>query len=61
MLVAARDLVPDDHISLRIGDIAPADLRIINGNALLDQSALTGEAFPIEGNGDFLQFTCKGN
>lgn len=49
-LVTAKDLVPDDCVYLRMGDIAPADIRIISGNILCDQSALTGEAFPVEGS-----------
>lgn len=39
------DLVPGDIISMRAGDIVPADLRIIEEhNAALDESTLTGEA-----------------
>lgn len=46
--VPALDLVPGDHIHLRIGDLAPADLRIVDGELLVDQSALTGESLPVE-------------
>ena len=43
------ELVPGDIIQLAAGDIAPADARIINARDLfVDQSALTGESFPIE-------------
>jgi H+-transporting ATPase len=48
-LITAENLVPDDIIHLRMGDISPADIRIISGNASLDQSVLTGEALPTEG------------
>jgi H+-transporting ATPase len=45
--VAARELVPGDVIRLRLGDIVPADARILAGDPLeVDQSALTGESLP---------------
>jgi len=44
---AARDLVPGDVIRLRLGDIVPADARLLEGDAVeVDQSALTGESLP---------------
>src|SRR5271170_7889102 len=44
---AARDLVPGDVIRLRLGDIVPADARLLNGDEVeVDQSALTGESLP---------------
>jgi H+-transporting ATPase len=46
--VDARELVPGDIIFLRIGSIVPADAKVINGNLLVDQSALTGESLPVE-------------
>jgi H+-transporting ATPase len=43
----ARDLVPGDVIRLRLGDIVPADARLLKGDDLsVDQSALTGESLP---------------
>jgi H+-transporting ATPase len=43
----ARDLVPGDIIRLRLGDIVPADARLLEGDPLeVDQSALTGESLP---------------
>jgi Mg2+-importing ATPase len=42
-------IVPGDIIHLSAGDIAPADARIIDAKDLfVNQSALTGESFPIE-------------
>ena len=44
---AARELVPGDAIRLRLGDIVPADARLLDGDDLsVDQSALTGESLP---------------
>ncbi len=43
----ARDLVPGDVIRLRLGDIVPADARLLAGDPVeVDQSALTGESLP---------------
>lgn len=46
--MAAQELVPGDVVHLRMGDLAPADIRLLDGQALLDQSALTGESLPVE-------------
>ena len=44
----ARELVPGDVIRLRLGDIVPADARLLDGDEVsLDQSALTGESLPV--------------
>ena len=44
---AARELVPGDVIRLRLGDIVPADARLLSGDPVeVDQSALTGESLP---------------
>jgi H+-transporting ATPase len=46
---AARELVPGDVIRLRLGDIVPADARLLEGDSVeVDQSALTGESLPAE-------------
>jgi H+-transporting ATPase len=46
---AARGLVPGDVIRLRLGDIVPADSRLLDGDPVeVDQSALTGESLPVE-------------
>src|SRR5580704_6607409 len=44
---AARELVPGDVIRVRLGDIVPADARLLEGDSVeVDQSALTGESLP---------------
>jgi H+-transporting ATPase len=41
------ELVPGDVIRLRLGDIVPADVRLLAGDPIqVDQSALTGESLP---------------
>ena len=46
--IPARELVPGDIIKLRLGDIIPADVQLLNGDYLLiDQAALTGESLPV--------------
>jgi len=43
----AKDLVPGDVVRLRLGDIVPADARLLAGDEIsVDQSALTGESLP---------------
>jgi H+-transporting ATPase len=43
----ARELVPGDVIQLKLGDIVPADARLLDGDPMsVDQSALTGESLP---------------
>ena len=42
------ELVPGDVIRLRLGDIVPADARVLAGDPVqVDQSALTGESLPV--------------
>ena len=44
---AAREVVPGDVIRVRMGDIVPADARLLEGDPIeVDQSALTGELLP---------------
>lgn len=46
--IPARDLVPGDLLKLKLGDIAPADCKMIaGGEAAIDQSGLTGESLPV--------------
>jgi H+-transporting ATPase len=47
--LAASELVPGDIVELRLGNIVPADCKLIGGEYLtVDQSALTGESLPVE-------------
>jgi H+-transporting ATPase len=46
--IPARELVPGDVIRVRLGDIVPADARLLDGDPVeVDQSALTGESLPV--------------
>ena len=45
---ASASLVAGDVVHLRMGDLSPADVRILEGEVLLDQSALTGESVAVE-------------
>ncbi|CAN6440277.1 unnamed protein product [Victoria cruziana] len=59
----ASILVPGDIISIKLGDIIPADARLLEGDPLkIDQSALTGESLPVTkgpGDGIYSGSTCK--
>ena len=46
--LGAEQVVPGDVVHIRLGDLVPADLRLADGEVLLDQSALTGESLPVE-------------
>lgn len=47
--VKLSEIVPGDIVYLAAGDIVPADARLITAKDLfVNQSALTGEAFPVE-------------
>ncbi len=47
--IPASELVPGDVIKVKIGDIVPADAKLVGGGEflLVDQSALTGESLPV--------------
>ncbi|KAL5661001.1 hypothetical protein ACJX0J_028126, partial [Zea mays] len=59
----AAILVPGDIISIKLGDIIPADARLLEGDPLkIDQSALTGESLPVNkmpGDSIYSGSTCK--
>ncbi|KAM0066208.1 putative P-type H(+)-exporting transporter [Helianthus debilis subsp. tardiflorus] len=59
----AAILVPGDVISVKLGDIIPADARLLEGDPLkIDQSALTGESLPVTkhpGQSVYSGSTCK--
>jgi H+-transporting ATPase len=44
----AAGLVPGDVVKLSVGAVVAADVRLTEGEILLDQSMLTGESIPIE-------------
>ncbi len=47
-VIPAAELVPGDVIRLRLGDIIPADIKLLEGDFLsVDQAALTGESLPV--------------
>ena len=47
--IPARELAPGDIVRIRLGDIVPADVKLVDGDYLLtDESALTGESLPVE-------------
>ncbi len=46
-VVDAREIVPGDILSVRVGDIIPADAKLIGGELSVDRSALTGESLPV--------------
>ncbi|MEB3175359.1 MAG: cation-transporting P-type ATPase, partial [Cyanobacteriota bacterium] len=46
--IPARELVPGDLIRIKIGDVLPADLTLLECDSLsIDQAALTGESLPV--------------
>jgi H+-transporting ATPase len=47
--IPARELVPGDVVLIRLGNIVPADVRLVEDGYLgVDQSALTGESLPVD-------------
>jgi H+-transporting ATPase len=43
----AREIVPGDIILIGLGDLMPADAKIVGGELSVDQSSLTGESLPV--------------
>jgi len=51
--IDSRQLVPGDLVSVYVGDIVPADIRILECKDLeVNEGTLTGESFPVEKNYD---------
>jgi H+-transporting ATPase len=46
--ILATELVPGDTVKLSLGGVVAADVKLVEGSILLDQSMLTGESVPIE-------------
>jgi Mg2+-importing ATPase len=47
--IGSREVVPGDVVSVYVGDIVPADMRIVESKDLqANESTLTGESFPVE-------------
>jgi len=46
--VSATEVVPGDLMKLSLGSVVAADVKLVEGSILLDQSMLTGESVPIE-------------
>ena len=48
-VIPSRELVPGDIVRVRLGDIVPADIKLVGGEYMhVDESALTGESLPVE-------------
>ncbi len=47
--IPAAGLAPGDIVKLSLGAVVAADVRLIEGEILLDQSMITGESIPVEG------------
>jgi len=52
----AADLVPGDSVKLSLGSVVAADVKLTEGNVLLDQSMLTGESIGTEAGPGFQTF-----
>ena len=46
--INASEIVPGDIAVVQMGDIVPADAKVLSGALSVDQSALTGESLPVE-------------
>ncbi|KAF9259915.1 sodium transport ATPase [Marasmius fiardii PR-910] len=47
--VPAKNVVPGDIVNIKMGDVVPADLRLISvANLEIDEALLTGEALPVQ-------------
>jgi H+-transporting ATPase len=55
-ILPAADLVPGDIIKLSLGGVVAADVKLLEGDVLLDQSMLTGESIGTEAGTGFKTF-----
>ncbi|MEM0021737.1 MAG: plasma-membrane proton-efflux P-type ATPase [Fervidicoccaceae archaeon] len=46
--IEAKFLVPGDIVIVELGDVVPADCKILEGSISVDQSILTGESLPVD-------------
>jgi H+-transporting ATPase len=46
-IIPAKELVPGDIVRIRAGDFVPADVKLLDGQLEVDQSALTGESLTV--------------
>jgi H+-transporting ATPase len=44
----AREIVAGDILVVKLGDIIPADCKVLSGDLSVDESALTGESLPVD-------------
>jgi H+-transporting ATPase len=49
----AAGLVPGDVVNLTLGAVVPADVHLLAGSVLIDESMLTGESLPVEAGPGF--------
>jgi H+-transporting ATPase len=54
--IPASELVTGDTVKLSLGGVVAADVRLVGGSVLLDQSMLTGESIPIEAGPEWQTF-----
>ena len=58
-MLPARELVPDDVVRIRQGDVVPADIRLLSGTLSVDQSVLTGESQDAEKAADAIVYSAS--
>jgi H+-transporting ATPase len=52
-IIPATEIVPGDVLKLSLGGVVAADVKLVEGSVLLDQSMLTGESIPVEAGANF--------